>query len=120
GGAQYAHASPALHSNIFMSISAWGLLVAQVPFIFNFVWNIIAARFIGHNVDSNPWQATTLEWSAAPTPPLPHKNFAELPVVRRGPYEYSVPGAATDHIGQHEVVSDEPVPMIPQVAVQEA
>jgi len=119
GGSQYAHANPAFHSNVFMSISAWGLMVAQVPFILNFFWNIFAAKFIGHNVDSNPWQATTLEWSAAPTPPLPHKNFEVLPVVRRGPYEYSVPGAATDYIGQADIVAD-PAPMIPLGAVLEA
>ena len=34
--------------------------------------------------------ANTLEW-LAPSPP-PHGNFAEMPVVYRGPYEYSVPG----------------------------
>ena len=44
--------------------------------------------------EENPWQATTLEW-ATPTPP-PHGNFLRVPVVDRGPYEYSVPGADRD------------------------
>ena len=47
-----------------------------------------------------------MEW-AAPSPP-PHGNFAEVPEVYRGPYEYSVPGTARDFSPQHlaEVCSD--------------
>jgi len=83
--------------NVFMSTSAWLLAIAQVPFIFNFFFSI---RF-GKKVDSdNPWDATTLEW-ATPTPP-PHGNFATEPIVYRGPYEYSVPGAAADFSPQFE------------------
>ena len=48
----------------------------------------------------NPWQATTIEW-AAPSPP-PHGNFLVAPQAYRGPYEYSVPGAAKDFTPQHE------------------
>ncbi len=48
----------------------------------------------------NPWDATTLEWSA-PSPPG-HGNFLTEPVVYRGPYEYSVPGAAKDFTPQFE------------------
>ena len=48
----------------------------------------------------NPWQSTTLEWQT-PTPP-PHGNFAHAPEVHRGPYEYSVPGHATDFTPQNE------------------
>ena len=49
---------------------------------------------------NNPWGATTLEW-AAPSPP-PHGNFTTPPEVHRGPYEYSVPGAARDYSPQWE------------------
>ncbi|MCH7812908.1 MAG: cbb3-type cytochrome c oxidase subunit I [Planctomycetes bacterium] len=77
------------------SWSAWMLALAQIPFIINFFWSI----WKGRKADDNPWQATTLEW-ATPTPP-PHGNFAEVPVVYRGPYEYSVPGAAEDFSPQH-------------------
>ena len=49
----------------------------------------------------NPWQATTIEW-AAPSPP-PHGNFVTAPEAYRGPYEYSVPGAATDYVPQNQV-----------------
>jgi cytochrome c oxidase subunit 1 len=83
--------------NIVMSTSAWLLAIAQIPFIINFFGSV---RF-GKKVDSdNPWDATTLEW-ATPTPP-PHGNFAKAPIVYRGPYEYSVPGAAKDFSPQNE------------------
>jgi cytochrome c oxidase subunit 1 len=96
GGASYAHAQGVLHWNVVSSWGAWALAVAQLPFIVNFFWS----AFRGARVSDNPWQATTLEW-AAPSPP-PHGNFARLPEVHRGPYEYSVPGAARDHLPQWE------------------
>jgi cytochrome c oxidase subunit 1 len=88
GGAQYAHAQGVLHLNEFMSISAWCLGLAQIPFIINFFWSIRKGKEVG----ANPWEATTLEWSATSSPPLAHGNFAQVPEVYRGPYEYSVPG----------------------------
>jgi len=110
GGAQYAHAKAvAAHWNPIMSISAWCLLAAQIPFIVNFFWNAIAAARGKKNVDDNPWQATTLEWAATTSPPLAHGNFAVLPVVRRGPYEYSSPECVdTDFLPQHAVVAPRP------------
>jgi cytochrome c oxidase subunit I len=86
--------------NLPISIGAWVLGVAQIPFIINFFWSIKR----GQKVNDNPWEATTLEW-AAPTPP-PHGNFAVVPVVHRGPYEYSLPGREQDFTMQHEPISD--------------
>jgi cytochrome c oxidase subunit 1 len=98
GGAQYAHAKPVIHMNVGMSIAAFALLAGQVPFIINFFYSIFRGRRVGHNV----WDATTLEWAATTSPPLAHGNFAVLPSVYRGPYEYSVPGYdAADFIPQH-------------------
>jgi cytochrome c oxidase subunit 1 len=81
--------------NKMITHSAILLGLFQLPFILNFflsLWN-------GKKVESdNPWQATTLDWQT-PTPP-PHGNFASEPVVYRGPYEYSVPGASKDFIQQ--------------------
>ncbi len=54
----------------------------------------------GRRVDDNPWRATTLEWATASPPP--HGNFAAIPTVYRGPYEYSVPGADRDYVGQND------------------
>jgi cytochrome c oxidase subunit 1 len=96
GGASYGHAQGALHWNVVSSYGAWALAVAQLPFVVNFFWS----AFRGARVSDNPWRATTLEW-AAPSPP-PHGNLPVLPSAHRGPYEYSVPGAATDHSPQWE------------------
>jgi cytochrome c oxidase subunit 1 len=99
GGASYSHAQPVLHWNVFMSVSAWLLALAQIPFIINFFWSI----WKGKKVGANPWEATTLEWAAAPSPPIAHGNFAEVPTVVRGPYDYSLPGAAQDFVPQHQL-----------------
>ncbi len=109
GGVQYAHAKAAAEStNPFMSVSAFLLLAAQLPFILNFFKSIKW----GERVGSNPWQATTLEWAAATSPPLGHGNFAVLPVVYRGPYEYSVPNSPDDYMPQNVPIA-EPVPPAP-------
>ena len=82
--------------NVVSSWGAWTLALFQLPFIFNFFWSI----WKGEKVGDNPWQATTIEWSA-PSPP-PHGNFLGAPEAYRGPYEYSVPGAAKDFVPQFE------------------
>ena len=85
--------------NIKVSYAAWFLGLAQIPFIINFFWSLKH----GKKVESdNPWGATTLEWQT-PTPP-PHGNFAKEPEAHRGPYDYSVPGAATDFTPQNQPV----------------
>lgn len=101
GGELYAHAQDVIHYNEFMSISAWLLAVAQIPFIINFFLSIKK----GKEAKENEWQATTLEWSATPTPPLPHRNFDTIPKVYRGPYEYSVPGHSIDFLPQNKLVT---------------
>ncbi len=85
--------------NEFMSFSAFALGIVQIPFLVNFFVSI----WWGKKVDDNPWQSTTLEWSA-PSPP-PHGNFDRPVEAHRGPYEYSVPGAASDFSMQAEPVS---------------
>jgi cytochrome c oxidase subunit 1 len=77
-------------------MAAWTLGLFQLPFIINF----FSSLKWGAAVDKNPWEATTLEWSA-PSPPG-HGNFLTEPVVYRGPYEYSVPGAPRDFSPQFE------------------
>ena len=106
GGAQYAHAKPVLHTNVFISASAFLLLAAQVPFIINFFYSIRKGKRVG----ANHWDATTLDWAATTSPPLAHGNFEVLPQVYRGPYEYSVPGhEAADFFPQH-LPDDAPAP----------
>ena len=78
-----------------LTLSALALF--QLPFI----WNVFASLKFGRVADVNPWHATTLEWTAAPTPPIAHGNFETIPAVYRPAYEYSVPGAADDFVPQN-------------------
>jgi cytochrome c oxidase subunit 1 len=96
GGAQYAHNADLLQWNVVIAMAAWTLALFQLPFIYNF----FVSMKRGKQVDRNPWEATTLEWTA-PSPPG-HGNFEVEPVVYRGPYEYSVPGAKSDFTPQNE------------------
>ena len=80
--------------NQFMTISAILLGFTQFLFVFNFAWSLFRGKVAGRN----PWHSNTLEWTA-PSPP-PHGNFETTPIVRRGPYEYSVPGMEEDYLPQ--------------------
>ena len=81
--------------NEFMSVSALILGASQAFFLANFVGSLIW----GKKAEKNPWQANSLEWSAASPPP--HGNWgAALPVVYRGAYEYSSPEVAEDYLPQ--------------------
>jgi cytochrome c oxidase subunit 1 len=85
--------------NMFISYSAFALGLAQIPFAINFIGSWIW----GKRAPQNPWEATTLEWNDAPTPP-PHGNFAKVPVVHHGPYEYSSPLVEEDWLPQTRYV----------------
>jgi cytochrome c oxidase subunit 1 len=91
---QYDFLHPLQPINVFITISALCLGIAQIPFAINFFWSL----FAGKKATENPWQANTLEWTA-PSPP-PHGNFGELPTVYRGPYEYSSPEVEEDWLPQ--------------------
>ncbi len=91
----YAHALAVQPLNRVMTYSAFGLLLSQIPFIYNFFHSLCH----GQRASRNPWEATTLEWDT-PSPPG-HGNFEHTPVVYRGPYEYSVPGAKKDYQPQY-------------------
>jgi cytochrome c oxidase subunit 1 len=94
-----------LHKPILMGAMCLGL--AQIPFIINVFWSIKHGEPAKND---NPWDATTLDWQT-PTPP-PHGNFKHAPQVYRGPYEYSVPGHATDFTPQNEPPDGLPAPAI--------
>ena len=82
---------------VHISWAAFVTGAAQIILLFNIFWSM---KF-GKKAPANPWQATTLEW-VIPSPP-PHDNFGEVePVVYRGPYEFSVPGAPEDFTLQTE------------------
>ena len=103
GGQSYAHAQSFIHYNEFMSVSAWLLGLAQIPFILNIIFTLIKKK--DKVADPNPWKATTMEW-ACPSPPISHGNFETEPSAYRGPYEYSVPGHKDDFSPQFEKLGD--------------
>jgi cytochrome c oxidase subunit I len=101
----YQLVKPVIHWNKFMSVSAFILCLAQLPFIFNFFWSIFNGKKVPND---NPWDSTTVEWDT-PSPPG-HGNFTKEIVVYRGPYEYSVPGADKDFTPQTEAPKTEKLP----------
>jgi cytochrome c oxidase subunit I len=91
--------------NTFISVSALLLGATQLIFFANFFISL----FRGPKAERNPWKSNTLEWTA-PSPP-PHGNFEQVPVVRHGPYEYSVPGMEEDYLPQTKPIeTGVPVP----------
>jgi len=101
GGYDYAHAKEVLYLNEIMSISAFTLFFFQLFFIFNFFWTLFRNCYESET-DTNPWKATTIEWTETTSPPLGHGNFETIPSVYRGPYEYSVDGHEKDYCPQTE------------------
>jgi cytochrome c oxidase subunit 1 len=70
---------------LMLPITVLGFILfgAQLIFLINMLWSL----FRGEKVGENPWEATTLEWTAPS--PAPHGNWVgELPVVHRMPYDY--------------------------------
>lgn len=84
--------------NVFITVSAMVLGGAQLLLLYN----LIRSKKNGEPAGENPWRANTLEWSV-PSPP-PADNFAELPIVHRGPYEYSKPewSEGEDYLAQNQ------------------
>ncbi|MDE1171587.1 MAG: cbb3-type cytochrome c oxidase subunit I [Verrucomicrobium sp.] len=80
----YEHLVSLQPINQLCTLGAVGLGLAQIPFVVNFF------RSLRHGAPAgpNPWRAATLEW-ACPSPPPPG-NFEKIPLVTRGPYEYSL------------------------------
>ncbi len=75
---------------ILATVGTIVILFGQIFFLINFFRSLRGGPVAG----PNPWRANTLEWTV-PSPP-PHGNFAVMPTVYRGPYEYSVPGREED------------------------
>ena len=92
---QYDALVPLQWLNVLSTWGALSLLAGQIPFVANVVWSLTA----GARAPRNPWDANTLEWTAASPPP--HSNWGPSgPAVHRGPYEYSVPGEERDWLPQ--------------------
>ena len=92
---EYEFLQPLMPTNRFITIAVFGLGAVQLIFALNF---LLSMRY-GKKAPPNPWKANSLEWSV-PSPP-PHGNFKEMPVVYRGPFEYSSPDSDDDYFPQH-------------------
>jgi cytochrome c oxidase subunit I len=82
--------------NTFITFAAIAAGLAQVAFLFNFIYSI----FWGKKTVQNPWNSNTLEWTA----PIEHHHgnwIGEIPTVYRWAYDYSKPGAEEDFIPQN-------------------
>ncbi len=94
GGAKYLLGLQPLHE--FITVAAFITGAAQLIFF----WNFFRSLRFGERAAANPWNATTLEWITSSPPPA--DNFGgEFPCVYRGPYEYSLPGEASDFLPQN-------------------
>jgi cytochrome c oxidase subunit 1 len=74
--------------NDWVSVSAFLLGASILIFVINVIWSTVLAR---EPEAGNPWRSRGLEWQIASPPPP--GNFARVPVVLSGPYEYGTPGA---------------------------
>jgi cytochrome c oxidase subunit 1 len=96
---QYEFLRPLQPLNTFITVCALLLFASQLIFAANF----IISWFKGERAGQNPWNDNGLEWTV-PSPP-PHGNFATVPTVYRGPYEYSSPLVQEDFLPQNRKLS---------------
>jgi cytochrome c oxidase subunit I len=85
--------------NKFISTVAMIVFAVQLLFVFNFFYSIFKGRRV---TSTNPWEATTLEWTTPINPG--HGNWpGEIPEVHRWAYDYGKDGR--DFIPQTEPIS---------------
>jgi len=68
--------------NLVSTIGSWVLAMG----LFIMFYNLIHSLVTGRDAGDNPWEAASLEWQT--TSPPPTDNFAEQPVVTKGPYDF--------------------------------
>jgi len=74
--------------NIWVTVWAFLLFGSMLLFAGNVIYSLF---FNTRLAPANPWHARSLEWQV-PTP-VPAGNFARVPVIISGPYDYGVPNA---------------------------
>jgi cytochrome c oxidase subunit 1 len=103
GGISYVHGQSIQHWNVVQGWAAAGLALFQVAFLLN----LIVSSRRGAPAGANPWRVTTLEWSG--------RDQGQPVRVYRGPYEYSIAGAADDFTPQDVRPTDAPAPRVDPV-----
>jgi cytochrome c oxidase subunit I len=91
---QYDFLKPIQPLNEFISVCAFLLFASQAIFALNFIISL----FRGQKAPPNPWLDNGLEWTLPN--PAPHGNWAQIPSVYRGPYEFSSPEVEEDYLPQ--------------------
>ena len=83
-------------TNTIITVFAIIGALIQIVFLYNFIYSI----FYGKKSPQNPWNSTTLEWTASMK--HIHGNWqGKIPEVYRWPYDYSKPGYKDDFVPQH-------------------
>ena len=77
-------------------------LLVMLAFQFVFFYNCWKTWRSGPKAPKNPWKANSLEWTTESPPPHGNWHPDNMPVVYRGPYEFSVPGREDDYWPQNE------------------
>lgn len=96
----YDFIKPLMPLNQMISVAAFILGAAQVVFLLNFIYSM----WRGPKAPRNPWEASTLEWTL--DYPIAHGNFAQEPVIKCGPHEYSNPKIkGKDWVSQTEEIA---------------
>ena len=87
---------PLIPLHRFITVAALFTGAVQFIFLFNLFWSM----FRGERAADNPWNATSLEWTVSSPPPP--GNFAVLPVVHHGAYEYGETNLDRDFVMQSD------------------
>ncbi|MDG2172214.1 MAG: cbb3-type cytochrome c oxidase subunit I, partial [Flavobacteriaceae bacterium] len=79
-------------------ITVFAIIGALIQIVF--LYNFFHSMFYGKKSPQNPWNSTTLEWTASMK--HIHGNWqGKIPEVHRWPYDYSKPGYKEDFVPQH-------------------
>jgi cytochrome c oxidase subunit 1 len=70
--------------NVICTIGAIIMDTSIIPFVINVLWSINR----GEKAGDNPWRGLTLEWMTTSPPAI--ENFAGVPILATGPYDYGM------------------------------
>jgi len=90
-------------ADVNVVITVFAIITSAVQLVF--LWNFFSSIFFGKKATMNPWNATTLEWTA----PVEHIHgnwYGEIPSVYRWPYDYS----KTNEDGEYVIKGQDFVP----------